>query len=191
MIPYTCVRCGYKTKNKTNIHKHLYQRKVFCPAKNDIELTEEIKDKIMKDRIYHIPKKTNNKNDNKTDNKEVKIDKNPIEILSNTNEFHYIYLIRCKEHFRHNENIYKVGKTMIKELTINLKRLIGYGKGTELLLIKRCLNSSIIENMILEEFNKKFTKYELGREYFIGNVNEMVETIDNIINTDYKNYKNL
>jgi hypothetical protein len=39
------------------MYNHLYKRKKDCPAtKNDIELTNEIKDKILKDRIYKIQK---------------------------------------------------------------------------------------------------------------------------------------
>lgn len=39
------------------MHYHLHKRQKACPAiENDIELTDEIKDKIMKNRIYKIPK---------------------------------------------------------------------------------------------------------------------------------------
>lgn len=55
--PYKCIRCGYRTKNKTNIKKHLYERKTQCPAsRNKIELTNEVKEEIMINRVYHIPK---------------------------------------------------------------------------------------------------------------------------------------
>jgi hypothetical protein len=57
IIPYTCPRCDYKTKDKYNIRNHLYDRKKECPAlENDIELTEEIKEFVLKNRVYQIPK---------------------------------------------------------------------------------------------------------------------------------------
>lgn len=56
--PYTCVRCGYQTSHKPTMRKHLYALKKVCPATIvDIEITDEIKDCIMKNRVYHIPKK--------------------------------------------------------------------------------------------------------------------------------------
>jgi hypothetical protein len=53
---YICIRCGYKTNKKSNIKNH-FNRKTDCPAiDNDIELTDEIKEYICKNRIYKIPK---------------------------------------------------------------------------------------------------------------------------------------
>jgi hypothetical protein len=55
--PYKCIRCGYETKEKYRIKDHLYKRKKICPAiENDIELTDEIKQYILDNRIYHLPK---------------------------------------------------------------------------------------------------------------------------------------
>jgi hypothetical protein len=55
--PYTCIRCGYKTKEKYRMKDHLYKRKKQCPgSENDVVLTEEIKEKILENRIYKIPK---------------------------------------------------------------------------------------------------------------------------------------
>ncbi len=63
IIPYTCPRCNYHTKDKFNMRNHLYKRKKQCPgSKNDILLTDEIKEKILENRIYKIPKKENIQN---------------------------------------------------------------------------------------------------------------------------------
>ncbi len=178
IIPYTCIRCGYTTKDKTKISNH-FNRKKICPAiEINIDLTNEIKEFILINRIYRIPKEEKQQKE-----------KSSIIKLPDNDHLHYIYLIRCKENVRHNENIYKIGKTVTKELTINLKRLTGYGIGTELILIRQCKNSTTIENTILEEFNRKFTKYDLGREYFIGDYNDMIEVIGNIISKEYIEYK--
>jgi hypothetical protein len=43
------VRCGYETEYKTNIRRHFYVNKTQCPGeKNNIELTEDILEDILK-----------------------------------------------------------------------------------------------------------------------------------------------
>ena len=59
ITPYTCFRCNYITKDKRHMRMHLYNRKKECPAislENDIDLTDEIKEKILKNRVYYLPK---------------------------------------------------------------------------------------------------------------------------------------
>ena len=59
---YLCVRCGFNTKIKNDIRRHFYNLKKICPAtKNNVELTEEIKEYILNNRIYIIPKPTKQK----------------------------------------------------------------------------------------------------------------------------------
>lgn len=54
--PYTCPSCGYQTNQKTGMRKHLYVKKLHCPnTENIIELTDEIKEHILKHRVYKIP----------------------------------------------------------------------------------------------------------------------------------------
>ena len=55
--PYSCIRCGYNTQDKRNMRRHLYKKKKDCQSVElNIELTPEIKDEILKNRVYHIPK---------------------------------------------------------------------------------------------------------------------------------------
>lgn len=57
--PYTCPRCGYIAKQKSHMNKHLHDLKKACPAINeDIELTTEIKQYILDNRVYHPPKQS-------------------------------------------------------------------------------------------------------------------------------------
>jgi len=52
---YECIRCGYKTAHKSSMRNHLYKNKKPCPAvKNKLDLTDEIKEEIMNNRIYEI-----------------------------------------------------------------------------------------------------------------------------------------
>jgi len=57
---YECPCCGYDTPKKHNMMNHLYHLKKPCPkSKNNIELTEEIKEHILKNRVYKLePEKT-------------------------------------------------------------------------------------------------------------------------------------
>ena len=55
-ILYSCPCCGYKTKHKTNIKNHLYKLKKPCPKLyDDVDLTEDIKEYILKNRVYKPP----------------------------------------------------------------------------------------------------------------------------------------
>ena len=53
--PYQCPRCDYMCKIRQDIKKH-FLRKTLCPSKNDIVLTDEIKDSVYKNRVYHLSK---------------------------------------------------------------------------------------------------------------------------------------
>lgn len=53
---YQCCRCGYKTSDRSCMRRHLLCAKKPCPAtKSPIELTNEIKEWILDNRVYHIP----------------------------------------------------------------------------------------------------------------------------------------
>ena len=55
--PYTCPRCGYKTGHKGHMQRHLFEKKDQCGTIiDDIDLTDEIKQHIVKYRVYK-PKK--------------------------------------------------------------------------------------------------------------------------------------
>lgn len=52
-IPYECARCHYTTFRKDQMRYHL-NRTRLCPTKtNDLELTSEIKEIILSQRVYH------------------------------------------------------------------------------------------------------------------------------------------
>lgn len=57
-MPYTCPRCNYTTASKGHMHFHLYELRKPCPkTHSDVELTEEIKEDLLVNRIYRPPKK--------------------------------------------------------------------------------------------------------------------------------------
>jgi hypothetical protein len=148
------------------MENHLYKRIKICPATyNNIELTDEIKKHILENRIYRIPKKITNIS--KPEN--------------NNEEYHYIYIIRPKENVLHDENVYKIGKTKLKNLELNISRLTSYGKGSEFIYISQCSDCDILERAIIDEFDKKFDKYTFGNEYYVGDKYEMIKTIGELL----------
>ena len=62
MIPkddYKCPRCGYTTHQKSHMRNHLYKKIKACPGRREqIELTNEIKQHILDNKVYKLPKKT-------------------------------------------------------------------------------------------------------------------------------------
>ena len=54
---YQCIRCGYNCKRKDYMYKHLFEKTKPCQGcLNDIELTDEIRHCIIKNRRYIIKK---------------------------------------------------------------------------------------------------------------------------------------
>lgn len=54
-VPYTCPRCNYNSDRRCDMVYHLFTAKRICPGVvRDMELTEEIKNSIIRNRIYHV-----------------------------------------------------------------------------------------------------------------------------------------
>lgn len=57
--PYTCPRCGYKSNNRSDMRKHFYLKKKLCPAQdNDIDLDDDVKEYVLNNRLYILPKQS-------------------------------------------------------------------------------------------------------------------------------------
>lgn len=55
-VLYCCPRCKYETNHKAYMRKHLYQLKKECPGTHSLlELTDDIKDHILANRVWHPP----------------------------------------------------------------------------------------------------------------------------------------
>jgi len=53
---YACPRCGYTTPAKSRMRLHLFSRSKPCPTIVEaIDLTPDIKQHILDNRIYHNP----------------------------------------------------------------------------------------------------------------------------------------
>lgn len=53
---YLCPRCGYKTHHKSAMRMHFYDRVKVCTATlKDVALTQEVKEYVLANKIYHPP----------------------------------------------------------------------------------------------------------------------------------------
>jgi len=94
-----------------------------------------------------------------------------------------IYLIHDAVAIAAKENVYKVGRTSVQDLS----RFKNYSKGSKLLFITVCDNSIILEKNIIELFKIKYKqKKNYGSEYFEGKHKEMIKTINKVID-EYEN----
>jgi hypothetical protein len=85
----------------------------------------------------------------------------------------FIYLLQEREFIKTGECVYKIGKT------INPKaRLTDYSKGTMVCCLLLCENCDELEKRLIAIFTEKFKlRCDIGKEYFEGDVYEMVNTI--------------
>lgn len=57
-VPYECPRCGYNTRDKRNMRRHLFLTQRTCPgSKNVIALTDDIKNHVLENRVYKVTQK--------------------------------------------------------------------------------------------------------------------------------------
>jgi hypothetical protein len=150
-VPFKCPRCEYDTNVKQNMVKHLHRTRL-CPNKHNVELTEDVKECVLKDRIYHISKST------------PKPKPSPMINCENTN---IIYVIKLREHINNGEPIYKFGRTN-KRMS---ERMANYPKGSEVIFTYTCINVSNcqVENLIKEKLKENddvLQRVDLGLEYF-------------------------
>ena len=90
--------------------------------------------------------------------------------------FGYIYLVWEREFVNKKEDVYKIGMTQNI-----MKRMSQYPKGSKMLFSIFTDNIQSTENDLKRRFCDDFkARSDIGREYFQGNINEMIKTI-----TDY------
>jgi hypothetical protein len=89
----------------------------------------------------------------------------------------HCYINYEREFINSSEETYKLGRTSQE----GDKRLKQYPKGTEQIIKIHVSNSINCENEIIKEFKKKFKhRVDIGREYFEGNISDMIKIFINI-----------
>jgi hypothetical protein len=89
----------------------------------------------------------------------------------------YIYLIHEREFIKTGEKIYKIGRSRQE----HNKRANQYPKQSVLLYQIICDNCIKLETILLQEFKNKFIKRtDIGNEYFEGEFEAMIDTINHV-----------
>lgn len=89
-------------------------------------------------------------------------------------EYNYIYCLREREFIKSGEKIYKIGKTSKQPF----KRLKQYPKESELILLLKVEDCHSTESELISLFDSKYEQAKnIGREYYKGNVNDMIQSI--------------
>jgi hypothetical protein len=99
-------------------------------------------------------------------------------ITITTNKKQYIYLIKEREFIACNENVYRIGISTSKNLSI-----IGYKyRSSETIFKSECINYREIISKIVALFNNKYIRRrDFGTRYYQGDSLEMKEDIINIL----------
>jgi len=85
---------------------------------------------------------------------------------------HYVYLIQIGD-------VYKIGRTDVFE-GLNFVRLKSYPPNSSLISLRQVCDK-YTENAIIHEFDLNFEKVGTTSEYFRGDVNKMVDIMNDII----------
>jgi hypothetical protein len=155
------------TLNKKDMKRHLFERKTICSGtKNDIELTDEVKNKILENRVYKIPKVT----------KEIK-PKAPIMVVDDSG---YVYIFYTRASKNGDESVYKIGKT-----AEYIRRAGQYTKGGDMKLVLNVKNRHDAENKIKQYFKVEFKqRRDYGIEFFEGDLFEMALLMKDIVSEE-------
>jgi hypothetical protein len=156
---HECV-CGkvYDRKTRLDSHKH----------KCDVQINSKISDNELEILNKQIElEKLRHQNEKEI----IKLIK-PVPFHKETKQ-NFIYLLQEREFIKTGECVYKIGKT------INPKaRLTDYSKGTMVCCLLLCENCDELEKRLIAIFTEKFKlRCDIGKEYFEGDVYEMVKTI--------------
>ena len=92
-----------------------------------------------------------------------------------------IYLLKTHLKTEKGEPLYKIGRSKQK----HLKLVDYYTKIYRIILVRACIDSVHIEKEIIKRFIKKY-KIDFKNDYFKGDVNEMIQHINEIINNECK-----
>lgn len=91
----------------------------------------------------------------------------------------HIYVIHLREFKRNEEPIYKIGHTQQEGISDRVKQ---YPKNSELLFCRKVYDSLLAEKCVLEHLRNTFVnRIDYGREYFEGNVDHIMDTIENVL----------
>lgn len=193
--PYTCPRCEYSTSKKGDMFKHLHELKKVCPAtKQDVQLTDTIKQYILDNRVYHMPKQTQQQVINQQiNNYQVIINyinkkdvQDKIEqYLEHTDDNLLEYVDTIENKYKHHaDKLETRSKPFRKHETLNLDGFIN--------VLHTCTSSSNVRemNIIYDKVLDRIQIYQGEWECYLfdNGVKELIEKIQEIYLDYYEEY---
>lgn len=193
---YKCPRCGYETKYKGNLKRHIERIKLCIPVLSTIDV-KRFKNQLLtgvyienienKNNVEHIQDNTYkcNKCDkifNRSDNlkrhiKTCKIIEHCKTIDDKNDDDNGIfYIIHEREYVRMKEDIYKIGVTKRSIL----KRFKEYPEGSRIHFVHYLLDPYTFETKIKKIFKQIF-KSGRGTERFEGPVTKMIDIVISLL----------
>ena len=98
-----------------------------------------------------------------------------LSIKNTIRNIHYICLTKPVKFA--NTNIYKVDK-MTTTSFIDID--------TDIILLRKCVSSKNIKELILDKFKEKYPRHSHNSTYFIGDAEDMADTISDVIKKERK-----
>jgi hypothetical protein len=182
---HTCDTCGHIFKKKYDFENHK-ARKFPCKPPYDADkkqiavLQEELKHKV---EVQTLQAQINTKNEEIIRLKTLLEDKSkdkPTNTMELRHKGSYIYLIQEREFVLNGDPVFKYGRTTS---TNPAERLCKYPKDSKVVLVVSVDDCVAFEKMIRKAFLGKFKHAkEYGREYFRGDVRQMINTVMSIYN---------
>jgi hypothetical protein len=182
-IPYTCIKCGFETDRKSTMYNHLMKKIKSCPASmNKIDLTDEIKEYILENRVYHIPKEIKQIDVVQTIKKQKKINTfitklDPVDKLSKFLEYKDTKLFSLEDDVK--SYFYDKIESMISDDYVVSERFF-YDTIKEITMISNIEEMNIIYN----EKSKEINIYNNG-EWYTGLIDMGIINIIKILKDNY------
>ena len=189
---YTCIRCNYNTKLRSNMSRHLNLLKKNCPAtNNDIELTDEIKNYILENRIYKIPKVINNTPQHIINNYNQNI--NYINNMDNMEKINKIIKIKNIElmdlddkiDYTYQSTVYKLKNNKFKDFQLKFQNIMEIID--EITTINDISQLNILYDEILNKI-KIFCEGEWKSLLFEIGINDIIYKLQSIYLNSYECY---
>jgi flagellar biosynthesis GTPase FlhF len=167
-----------KNKEKEEINKQKEEKKKL-KSEEDLKLKNEREKKKEDEKRVREEEELKNREERDKEQKRLKELRDEEKKEEEEMVYNYIYCLREREFIKTKENIYKVGKTSSHPF----KRMKAYPKGSELIILLKVEDCHVAEGELLRNFDEKFERVkDVGREYFKGDLNEMVKEICRICN---------
>ena len=85
----------------------------------------------------------------------------------------HFYILREREFIALSQPVYKIGRS-----GSIFRRITRYPNGSKIIMILECDNMFTFETTIIDLFTRKFNRrLDIGREYFEGNITQMIKSI--------------